>query len=60
MSNAFSLSPSPLLLQKSLRTVSSTRGTASAPAALGMAANKLLESLGKADFQKDNDDGTTL
>ncbi|HEX4836388.1 MAG TPA: hypothetical protein VFW01_08645 [bacterium] len=30
------------------------------PAALGMPADKLVESLGKADFQKDNDDGTIL
>ena len=30
------------------------------PAALGMTADKLVDSLGKADFRKDNDDGTTL
>lgn len=30
------------------------------PAALGMGADRLLESLGRADYQKDNDDGTTL
>ena len=35
-------------------------GHAIGPAALGMAADRLLESLGRADYQKDNDDGTTL
>lgn len=30
------------------------------PAALGMGADKLLGALGKADFQKENEDGTTL
>lgn len=35
-------------------------GHAIGPAALGMTADKLLESLGQADFQKENDDGTIL
>ncbi len=30
------------------------------PAALGMTSGQLLESLGKADFEKENDDGTIL
>jgi hypothetical protein len=30
------------------------------PAALGMTGDRLLESLGKADFEKENDDGTIL